>query len=1556
MSTSLRNQTLGFRRSHAFVIGINEYPNLNANLKTAVKDSVEIAKRLKALQGFDHVLLMNNVGKDQIEALLTWLCDKDRPANLQISDRQFPDTNPPYASQVAWLKWAEELTATEKVQDLKEVTLDWESEHKGRQKERLYLTPGAKLDIQPEDSIVFYYAGHGFPGEFKSGPAGYLALTDAINKQTDNESLLPMNEVYQALSEAKCKHTLLILDCCFAGKFRFSSLSRAGSRPFVQPLYKRRYERYKSSEAWQVLVSAGPDQRANDSAKWARIRDHSPFAKTLIDALEGKADAKTMSNRTQGDGIITAHELFLYIWDQVEEITAKQKVQHPGLFPMKQHREGEFIFINPNVEADQFKFAKDPDRNPYKGLVSYEPEDADLFFGRDRALARLQRILPLQEMGREQGTLKKQCTPFVLFITAPSAAGKSSLVQAGLFPALHKRYGYDELLLFRPAAEIHGQSIVPNEEKHKGEYRREKWKGFKELHARLRDQNKKQLVLVDQFEEYFTEFVSENDQIDFAVQLSQLIGKEDDRREQPLLVVFTVRSDVEWRMTEMLLAENRENEFFKYWTPQHIFRLQSMDLDELRQALAGPAWWAMHDFKDTLDGDYRDKGEELINQILKDVMYYPAALPLLSCVMENLYEKAKAENRNQKLLKEDYNSFNGVEGALSAHAEKLYLQLDKKQQALMQKTLLRMVNLGAVGYTRRKVSYSESAKSMEVIGGSSYELDYTQDVGGQQLKMLIDTMEAANLLVQGKNQEGQPTVEPAHDALIDYWPRCLKWIDDFGKDNLMLQRQLWTAIEESIRQTKKESEQEERGKASTPHPFFDPDHLWDTNRKLEQLFDRLVAVNLFDQPSESTTSLLADIEQMQQGLEERDRTYFQQFIEDCKTKDRRPNFDALIITGSSAQLLNILLEKGDHWFNQTEEAFIRQSWEKRTLAIMRLKQERDEAIALSLAAKSRRLLRENPIIGLNLAMAAYRLAPLEETRLALKEDYLANDRVRFYEKTMIGHTSEIISVTFSPDGQFILTGSKDNTAILWNLEGEKIQTFEGHSAGITSVAFSPDGQFILTGSLDTTAILWNLQGEQMRVFEGHITAVNSVAFSPGGQFILTGSLDTTAILWNLQGEQVQILEYHIASVNSVAFSPDGQFILTGSSDRTAILWGLRGGQIQLFQSHMAPVNSVTFSPDGQFILTGSFDTTAILWNLQGEQVQVLEDHIASVNSVAFSLDGQSILTGSLDERAILWDLQGGQVQAFHSHTAEVSSVAFSPDGQSILIGSWDERAILSNLQGEHLQVFEGHTAAVSSVAFSSDGQSILTGSLDEKAILWDLQGGQLQVFEGHITGVNSVAFSPDGQLVLTSSSDGSAILWNLQGEQIQVFKDHLFAVTSVSFSPDGKTILTGSWDKTAILWNLQGEQLQVFKGHLSAVRSVAFSPDGKMILTGSRDKTAIMWDIQGKQIQIFEGHLFAVRSAIFSPRGQFIMTGAEDNTAILWNLQGEQLQVFEGHSSYVLSVSFSPDGHSVLTGSRDKTSRIWRNFHGEWAAGSIWDRLYKLNEEERKAYKIDWAY
>jgi WD40 repeat protein len=572
-----------------------------------------------------------------------------------------------------------------------------------------------------------------------------------------------------------------------------------------------------------------------------------------------------------------------------------------------------------------------------------------------------------------------------------------------------------------------------------------------------------------------------------------------------------------------------------------------------------------------------------------------------------------------------------------------------------------------------------------------------------------------------------------------------------------------------------------------------------------------------------------------------------------------------------------------------------------------------------------------------------------------KNAYLWNLREQPMKPTVLkGHQHRVIAIAFSPASKYILTGSLDKTARLWDWQGKQIGIFKGHRDWVYSAAFSADGKHILTGSRDRTACLWDLQGNPIQVFAGHEKDVLCAVFSPDGNYVLTGSVDNTARLWDLQGNQVQIFTGHKDWVYCASFTTDGKHILTGSRDNTARLWDLQGNQLQAFIGHQGYITSAVFSPEGSYILTGSRDNTARLWDLQGNQLQTFIGHQGYITSAVFYPDGQSILTGSWDKTIRRWCLNGTKFQVLPAHQASITSTAYSPNGQYILTGLKNGTAHLCDLQGQDLKVFRGHNGPITSAAFSPDGQYIFTGSADQTACLWSFQGEKLQDFKGHTDRITSAAFSPDGSCILTSSWDNTARLWNLQGKVIHEFTAHQDDVNCAVFSPDGKKILTVSWDHTAILWNLQGDIIEKFSSPGSLFNSAAFSPDGKYILTGSNDGidvTVRLWDLEGNVLQVLTGHKYRISAAAFSPDGKYILTGSWDKTARLWDLQGNELQVFKGHARKVNSAVFSPDGKRILTGSADKTVRIWdiRMPLEDFLEKGICERL---NEDQKRRYKI----
>jgi WD40 repeat protein len=529
-----------------------------------------------------------------------------------------------------------------------------------------------------------------------------------------------------------------------------------------------------------------------------------------------------------------------------------------------------------------------------------------------------------------------------------------------------------------------------------------------------------------------------------------------------------------------------------------------------------------------------------------------------------------------------------------------------------------------------------------------------------------------------------------------------------------------------------------------------------------------------------------------------------------------------------------------------------------------------------------------------------------------------------------GHSDWITSVAISPDGSCALSGSEYAPLRLWDIEsGECLRVFDGRSHDVegyncricfVSVSFSPDGRFVLSGSKDDTLRLWEVaSGECQRVFKGHSEDITSVAFSPDGLCALSGSEDNTMRLWNISsGECQRVFKGHSKDITSVAFSPDGSFALSGSEDDTLRLWDAERGEcLRVFEGHSHDVAdydfgnrfvSVAFSPDGRYALSGVKDGTIRLWDVEsGNCLRVFEEHSAWVNSVAISPDGRFALSGSADNIMRLWDISSGKsLRAFMGHVCDTESedsfsgrhfttIAFSPDGRFALSDSWKCTLQLWDVtNGQFMRVFEGSSSWGCTVAFSPDGHFALSGGYDRNLQLWDVASGKsLRVFKGHPYRATSVAFSPDGRYALSGGDDSAFRLWDISSDDcLRVFKGHLGCITSVVFSPDGRFVLSGSQDETLRLWDISsGDCLRVFEGHSGWITTVVISPDGRFVLSGSWDKTLRLWDISsGDCLRVFEGHLSQVTSVAISPNGRFALSSEMRFACIyIWNVSKGEL-------------------------------------------------------------------
>jgi WD40 repeat protein len=562
---------------------------------------------------------------------------------------------------------------------------------------------------------------------------------------------------------------------------------------------------------------------------------------------------------------------------------------------------------------------------------------------------------------------------------------------------------------------------------------------------------------------------------------------------------------------------------------------------------------------------------------------------------------------------------------------------------------------------------------------------------------------------------------------------------------------------------------------------------------------------------------------------------------------------------------------------------------------------------------------------------------------------------------LMGHTNNVSSVAFSPDGKLLASASYDTTIRFWDVKTRKAkgEPLKGHTDTIWKVVFSPDGKLLASASFDKTIRLWDVSSrKEIAKLEGHTKAVRGVAFNPDGKLLASASEDKTVRLWDVSSrKEITKPVGHKDGVFSVAFSPDGNTLASGGRDQTIRLWNISSqqqinaslqGYVGIVSSvasspngkpeYAGIVSSVAFSPDGKLLASGSYDKRVRLWNWRDPKAKpvILKGHTGDVDSVVFSPDGKTLASSGMDKTIRLWDVARHTVREppLEGHAGIVLSVAFSPDGKMLASGSFDKSIRLWDTSSNRkIQELKGHYGAVSDVTFNPNGKTLASASDDRTVRVWNTSDGQGSLlFKSDTSSMESIAFSPDGKTLAFASDDGTIWLRNTNGKQVTRLKGHTRSVYSVAFSPDGKSLASASRDQTVRLWNTSdGQIIRVLKGHTDIVSSVRFSPDGKTLVSVSWDRTIRLWNTSnGQIIRVLNGHTDYVISVAFSPNGKTLASAGFDKTIRLWNMSdGQIIRTLEGHVGAVSRVTFSSDGKTLASASVDRTIRLWNTNRGQ---------------------------
>ncbi len=1165
---------------------------------------------------------------------------------------------------------------------------------------------------------------------------------------------------------------------------------------------------------------------------------------------------------------------------------------------------------------------------PFKGLDYFDEPDADIFVGRERLTETVtRRILSV-------GTEPKSGQCGFLAIVGASGSGKSSLVRAGVVPALrwNKTSANWPIHVLTPGPHPL-ESLATNLAHEKGTLA-----GIATLMDDLaRDRrslslyitqefktcvNKYVLLIIDQFEELFTLCHAEEERSAFIDSLTTAVSVD----QGSVILMITLRADfyahcASYVQLRQLLANHQEY-------------IGAMNDDEMRRAIEEPAKRGHWEFE-----------PGLVDLILHDVGHEPGALPLLSHALFETWQR-----RHGRLMTlSGYISAGGVRCAIAETAEAVFTdQFNHQQQAIARCIFIRLTELGdqsSSGDTRRRATLGELILRPE-------DAVATQTV----LKALAD----ARLITTTEN-----SIQVAHEALIHEWPTLRGWLEE-NREGLRLHRHIIDSTGDWLA-AGREPGMLLRGARLAQAKEWATSFTSDMNELEREYLAASVAYaeseaaerEALRQHELAAAQKLADSET--QRAEEKERFAYQ----------LRRRAILISITGFLAVLLAIFSIFA--WQRSASNAVINQSLNLARAAEQANASGRGD-LALALAGEAVELNQKSAEV----LQALREVASSPGTRAILN-----------------GHSHSVTTVAISPDARTAVSGScaaldsagacQAGELVLWDLATHQIlQRWPAHAGWVTAVAFSPDGRSVISGGTDGNLIQWSKEAQEIRRFIGHSAAITDLAVVSSIGGLLSASSDGSLILWSLNSANIlQRYESSPIPITSIAAASGSLMAVSAQKDGSLALWNLFKAQpINVFRSMGTNIKSVAISRDGSWILytnnmipdlfvrkidiqTGNIlnqhnfdcspgdivlspDGSVMFITCQAaiykmsiddfENQQSYLDSPDSINDIAISQNSQLALSASTDGTLRLWNL--GMQPAYDVvdiNADRLSAFDISPDGNYLLINDATENGIdqpvlWSPWIHSVLGIYSGFTGVVNpgAVAISRDkGLAAIAGwsrdldnpdNLDLALMVWDFSHQVLYCsYKDLDAPVRALLFSPDSKFLLIGTYDinnksGKLLLLEPRTCQLRHEFESGEAVSSIAFNFDGSQVVTGmGYRGRVVLWEFpSGVEINSYNfSNYGAILPAAFGPDGSQILSAGPADLFLVSVASGNITRSYSISGETPTSLSISLDGKYIVSGASGGNIILWDYTtGEELQRISLHDQ-VVEVKFSPDSSMV---------------------------------------------
>jgi WD40 repeat protein/predicted chitinase/energy-coupling factor transporter ATP-binding protein EcfA2 len=1039
--------------------------------------------------------------------------------------------------------------------------------------------------------------------------------------------------------------------------------------------------------------------------------------------------------------------------------------------------------------------------NPFPGLRPFRLEENYVFFGRD---------------GQSDQVLTKLRSARFVAVVGTSGSGKSSLVNAGLLPALFSGHMPSAGSSWRVASFRPGSSPIRNlaealsapgvcgvkDEAVAGEHLeniertlRRSSLGLLEVVNQSRlapDENL--LILADQFEELFRfrkKSTAEHPADEAAAFVKLLLeakqpDKADDKK-LPIYVILTMRSDYLgdcahfWGLPEAI----NEGQFL----------IPRMTDDNRREAITGPV---------IIGGG--EITAPLVNRLLNDAGDDPAQLPILQHALMRTWDYWKNQGRASGPIDiPHYEKIGGMSEALSNHADEAFADLSPELQGVAVKVFKSL--------TEKEADNREGRRPATVA-----EIAAAAEARESQVKTVVEKFRRPDRSFLMPSPPDALTagtlIDISHESLIRGWVRLRAWVDEEAESaaqyvRLAQKAALFPDAEDYLRGPALsnglrwlEDNQPTRAWAQRYHPGFEKTIEYLELSKAKRQTD-------LDEAERKHTEEI-----------ERDLRHAQALAAGEQRRVRLRNWGLVILSILLLGMMGITVfavKLKNYAEQQTVEAHTQK--ERAEKALKDVEVQRDNAQRSQTEAETQKTVAENALAG---AKRDRDKAQRAEAEAAHQRDLAEQQRGEALTQAKLAGVATREAKNSRDALQLALT--KESAA-----RDEAVRLAKAAEAAKTEAETQRDSarKFLETiHEIDRSAPYFGavIRGPRQPIYRAWMSARGKV---------ITQTVDNSTEMWDPQTDQADLVNQpYLANplTTPALYSKSGKLVLLTNYAGLpgAVAWDL-AGEKELFRTEWNDIDAQTtiVSPDDRVIVRAHKDAE-IFDARTGQKLRDLDPSrwaLPNLTTSKVSSDGR-LLAGFNSNSAEVWNLDNGSfVASLNGHLDEIKSIAFSPDSKFIVTSGKDGTArVWDSRTGDPLARLSGHAGAVNSAAFSENGRYIVTTS-EKQAYLWEAKSPEWTAvtenspttLDGHTDTVTNATFSPDGKWVVTISQDRTAQLWDAaingrvnagssqpgSAASVAVFRGHIKPVTSLDVSPDSNYVVTGSEDRTARLWDLR---------------------------------------------------------------------------------------------------------------------------------------------------------